>query len=84
MDLAYNLVPAKKYRNIMLVVAAGFGYLMIPLSRVMVTLITDYPYSSFLKYGFTTPLVTFLLFGMLGGLLGTGIYQIGKKLFNKK
>ena len=84
MDLTYNFVPVKKYRNIMLIVAAGLGYLMIPLSRMMVTLFTNYPYSSFLKYGFVTPLATFLLFGILGGLLGTGIYNIGKKLFNKK
>ncbi len=84
MDLAYNFVPTKKYRNLILVFAAGLGYMFIPFSRLLVTLSTGYPYSSFLKHGFVTPVVTFMLFGILGGLLGTGIFNIGKKLFNKK
>ncbi len=84
MDLAYNFVPTKKYRNLILVFAAGLGYMLIPFSRLLVTLSTGYPYSSFLKHGFVTPVVTFMLFGILGGLLGTGIFNIGKKLFNKK
>ena len=83
MDLAYNFVPAKKYKNLMLIIAAGLGYMLIPLSRLLVTLSTGYPYSSFLKHGFVTPVLTFMLFGILGGLLGTGIFNIGKKLFNK-
>ncbi len=84
MDLAYNFVPTKKYRNLILVFAAGLGYMFIPFSRLLVTLSTGYPYSSFLKHGFVTPVLTFMLFGILGGLLGTGIFNIGKKLFNKK
>jgi len=84
MDLAYNFVPPKKYRNLILVFAAGLGYMLIPFSRLLVTLSTGYPYSSFLKHGFVTPVLTFMLFGILGGLLGTGIFNIGKKLFNKK
>ncbi len=84
MDLAYNFVPTKKYRNLILVFAAGLGYMLIPFSRLLVTLSTGYPYSSFLKHGFVTPVLTFMLFGILGGLLGTGIFNIGKKLFNKK
>jgi len=93
MDLAYNFVPTKKYRNLILVFAAGLGilvfaaglgYMLIPFSRLLVTLSTGYPYSSFLKHGFVTPVVTFMLFGILGGLLGTGIFNIEKKLFTKK
>jgi len=84
MDLAYNYAPVKKYRNLILIIAAGLGYMLIPFSRLIVTLSTGYPYSSFLKHGFITPVVTFMLFGILGGLLGTGIFNIGKKLFSKK
>ncbi len=83
-DIVYNFMPAKKYRNIMLIVAAGLGYMLIPVSRLIVTVSTGYPYSSFLKYGFVKPMITFMLFGILGGLLGTGIFNIGKKLFSKK
>lgn len=84
MDLAYNYAPVKKYRNLVLIVAAGIGYMLIPFSRLLFTLSTGYPYSSFLKHGFITPIVTFMLFGILGGLLGTGIFNIGKKILNKK
>lgn len=83
-DIVYNFMPAKKYRNIMLIVAAGLGYMLIPVSRLIVTVSTGYPYSSFLKYGFVKPMITFMLFGILGGLLGIGIFNIGKKLFSKK
>lgn len=83
MDIAYNTIQNKKYRNLYLSIAAGFAYMLIPVSRMITTISTGYPYSSFLKHGFVTPLATFLLFGLMGGILGTGIYFIGKKLLNK-
>ena len=84
MDIAYNTIQNKKYGNLILAVPAGIGYMLIPLSRIITTFLTGYPYSSFLKYGFVTPLATFLLFGLMGGILGIGIYSVGKKLFNKR
>ena len=84
MDIAYNTIQNNKYRNLFLVAAAGFAYLLIPVSRIITTISTGYPYSTFLKHGFVTPVLTFFLFGILGGILGTGIYSIGKKLFNKR
>lgn len=83
MDIAYNTIQNKKYRNLFLVIAAGLAYMFIPLSRIITTISTGYPYSTFLKHGFVTPLATFFLFGLMGGILGTGIYFIGKKLLNK-
>ncbi len=83
MDIAYNTIQNKKYRNLYLAIAAGFAYMLIPVSRMITTISTGYPYSSFLKHGFVTPLATFFLFGLMGGILGTGIYFIGKKLLNK-
>ncbi len=82
-DLAYNFVQNKKYRNLILALAAGLGYMLIPVSRIITTVLTGFPFTSFLKHGFVTPMVTFLVFGIFGGLLGTGIYFIGKKLFKK-
>ncbi len=79
-DLAYNYLPKMKYRYLVLSVMAGVGYMMIPLSRMFITLTTGFPYSSFIKHGFVVPFATFLLFGFLGGALGTGVYRIGKKL----
>ncbi len=83
-DLAYNYSPKGRYKNLFIMLAAGFGYMMIPLSRVIITFSTGYPYSSFIKHGFFTPFATFLIFGFLGGALGTGIYHLGKKLMNRK
>jgi len=83
-DIAYNSIQNKKYGNLILAVLAGIGYMLIPLSRIITNVLTGYPYGSFLKYGFVTPLATFLLFGLMGGILGTGIYRIGKKIFNKR
>ena len=82
-DLGYNYIKDGKYRNIILSIFAGIGYMMIPLSRIVFTLSTGYPYSSFIKHGFFTPLATFFIFGFLGGTLGTGIYLLGKRIIKK-
>lgn len=83
LDFVFNNIKSTKFRNTILAVAAGLGYMLIPVSRLITTTVTGYPYTSFIKHGTITPLVTFLIFGMLGGLLGTGIYFLGKKLFKK-
>ena len=82
-DIAYNFIKSDKHKNLVIALAAGFGYMLIPLSRIILTLTTGFPYSTFLKHGFITPVFTFFLFGLLGGLLGTGIYLGGKKLLSK-
>ena len=83
LDIVYNNIKSTKFRNAILAIAAGFGYMLIPLSRLITTTITGYPYMSFIKHGTITPIVTFMIFGLLGGLLGTGIYFLGKKLLKK-
>jgi len=82
-DIAYNLNKSKKYRNLIIALAAGFGYMLIPASRVLLSLTTGFPYSTFIKHGFVTPLFSFFFFGLMGGLLGTGIYMGVKKILNK-
>lgn len=82
MDFAWQNTPFKKYANILLAIAAGFAYMLIPISRIITTFTTGYPYASFIKHGYMTPVFTFLIFGFLGGLLGTGVYKLGKKIFN--
>ena len=82
-DIAYNYFKNVKYRNLILSLAAGIGYMLIPISRIITSVSTGFPYSTFLKHGFATPVVTFLLFGFLGGLLGTGIYLLGRNLLKK-
>lgn len=82
-DFAYNFLQDKKYKKILIAVAAAYAYMLIPFSRLIFTWYTGYPYSSFLKHGFVTPIFSFLFFGLLGGMLGIGINSIGKKLISK-
>lgn len=82
-DIFYNYLNSDKHKKLIIALAAGFGYMLIPLSRIVLMLTTGYPYSTFLKHGFVTPVITFFFFGLLGGLLGTGIYLGGKKLLSK-
>ena len=83
MDFAWQNTRNKKYANLMLALAAGFAYMLIPISRLVTTFTTGFPYSSFIKHGYVTPVVTFLIFGFLGGLLGSGIYKLVKRLLHK-
>lgn len=82
-DFIYNLTRNSKYAKLMLAIGAGLGYMMVPISRILFSLSTGYVFPSFLKHGMVTPVVTFFIFGVLGGLIGTGIYQLIKKIFNK-
>lgn len=81
-DLAYNYIPKNKVRNIFLGIAGGLAYMMIPLSRLLTHFYTGYPYSSFLKHGYITPVILFFIFGLLGGFIGIGIFTAIRKFFN--
>ena len=68
-----------------LALAAGLAYASVPLSRLIVHLITGYPYGAFVKHGYFIPLAGFFLFGMAGGLTGAGVTQsLLQKLYRKK
>lgn len=83
LDIVYNSTKNFKHRKLLLALGAGIGYLLVPLSRLLFTLGTGYIFPSFIKHGYITPLVTFFIFGLLGGLLGTGLYGLLRKLTNK-
>ncbi len=84
MDFAWQNFQLKKHMNLLMAIAAGIAYMLIPISRILTTLTSGFPYASFIKHGYVTPIITFLIFGFLGGLLGAGIYKLGNKLFSKK
>lgn len=81
LDVAYQAIRNNKYSLVLFSIAAGLAYMLIPISRIIITLTTAYPYATFLKHGIITPVATFFLFGMMGGLLGTGLFKLGKKVF---
>lgn len=82
LDLAYIL--GKDRIKILLVIAllSGLAYMCIPLTRALLNAFTGYPYMAFVKYGPAFTMLSFFFFGMLGGMLGYGLYAI-KESFNK-
>lgn len=83
LDLGYQWSGNAKGKNYLLALIAGLGYMMIPLSRLLITLTTGYPYGSFLKHGMVLPFFTFFIFGFLGGIAATLIFGGVKKLLKK-
>jgi hypothetical protein len=57
---------------------------MIPISRIILTLLTGYPYKSLIKNGFLMPVATHFLFGLLGAILGAGLIISIKRLKKDK
>ncbi len=83
LDAVYNVSNTSKYARAFLIFGAGIAYMMVPIGRIAITLISGYPYSVFIKHGMLTPVLTFFLFGRAGGLRGSGFYIMVKKLFKK-
>jgi hypothetical protein len=82
LDLFYQ--QSKNRMNLLFVAAlvAGISYMSIPLSRLLVNLFTGYPNIAFVKIGAIYTILSFLLFGMLGGGLGFSLSNV-KSALNK-
>lgn len=83
-DIFFNLSKNCKWQILMLAIASGLAYFTIPLSRILIHVFSGFPYSSFIKYGYVLPLISFFIFGLAGGFVGSGITQSVIKYFNKK
>lgn len=82
LDLLY--VGSRKHlHNLFLItIAAGLAYMSIPLSRLAMNLIFAWPYGAFVKYGVGYTMISFLFFGMMGGMLAFGLQSIRKSIHN--
>lgn len=83
LDISYQLGGKMNTKIWFLAIIAGFSYMMIPISRLLISTFSGYQYLAFIKHGFLVPFATHLLFGLSGGLLGTGVSRIFKKLISK-
>ena len=63
-------------------IISGLAYMAIPISRMILNALTAYPYMAFVKHGVIYTILSFFFFGMLGGLLGSGLESI-RKIFLK-
>jgi hypothetical protein len=68
----------KKFNIWMLALVCGVSYMTIPLSRIIITTITGFPYGSFIT-GFIWPTLTHFVFGFAGGLAGTALIRAFSK-----
>jgi hypothetical protein len=83
-DIFYNLSRQFKWQLFIMAFVAGIAYFTIPLSRLFISAFVGYPYSSFIKYGYIIPMISFFAFGMAGGFVGTGLTQAVVKFLRKK
>lgn len=82
-DLLFNLTRNYKRQLLVLSLIAGLAYLTIPVSRLIIHFSTGYPYKSFLKHGYLIPLAGYFVFGLSGGLFGSGVSGKIKKFLSK-
>jgi hypothetical protein len=83
-DIIYFLTRQFKWQMLILALISGFAYFTIPFNRLLIHLISGYPYEAFNKHGYLIPLAGFFIFGMAGGFTGAGITSYLLKRFNKK
>jgi hypothetical protein len=83
-DYLYYLWNEKKNQWIFISLIGGLAYMIIPLSRLIITFTTGYPYGSFIKSGFAVPLISHFIFGVAGAILGAGLIISLRKFFRKQ
>ncbi len=79
MDACFALLPRWREKAWFLVGLGGLGHATKPLVRWVISLATGWPYGSLL-YGVAYPLALHILFGLVGGLIGT-VIVLGIKRF---
>ncbi|MHC1708617.1 MAG: hypothetical protein AB9842_13990 [Bacteroidales bacterium] len=75
LDIVFRMVSNNKYNILIISIIAGFAWMMIPASRLIISLFTSFPFHSF-RYGPLIPFLTHLIFGFTGGILGYSISRI--------
>ena len=74
MDLMFQFAPRTRKNLLWLTVIGGAVYMLVPVYRILLSLITTIPYQTVIKHGsVVVPLAGFLIFGMVGSLLGSGL-----------
>ena len=63
--------------------SCALGWMFIPLIKLGIAALTGFIFTS-LRYGLAWPLLTHLVFGLAGGLLGASILQITARFLKKE
>lgn len=72
LDAAYRLWPRFVSKAWFIVLLGALAHASKPILRLMINLITGFPFGSF-RYGVVYPIWTHLLFGLIGGLMAVAI-----------
>ena len=72
MDLVFGVAKTISKNVLIVAIASGLSWMLIPLIRSGVSLITGFPYESLLT-GIAYPLFSHFIFGLLGGFAGAGL-----------
>lgn len=86
LDASYHFNRKQSLQLLVITLSAGLAYMSIPLSRLLVQLLTAYTSPAFIKFGAAYTILSFMFFGMLGGAVGYGLYhtrQLTKKSNNQ-
>jgi len=84
LDLFYNADKNRIHILFAIAMASGIAYMCIPLSRLLLNMFTGYPYMAIVKFGAVYTILSFFLFGMMGGLLGFTLNNIKNRLTNRE
>lgn len=83
LDFLYGRMNEMKPAFIFIPLLAGLSYSLIPLSRLLIHVVTAYPYMLFVKFGYILPVVTHFLFGLVGGIIALLMIKTYRKSFTR-
>jgi hypothetical protein len=77
-DLCFRFGLQWRTKLWLIALICGLAYMTIPLSRIIITSITGFPFGSFVS-GFLRPTLFHFVFGFAGGLGGTSLVRLFRK-----
>jgi hypothetical protein len=83
LDALFILYHGQKKVLVITVISAGIAYMSIPLSRLIIQGLTGFTSMAFIKFGALYTLLSFMFYGMLGGILGHGLYAV-KSIYKQR
>lgn len=85
LDILFNFTTEKIRKNVFfLAIACGVAWMSIPLTRLIISLVSGIPYDSFLKHGYFYPQFAWFMSGSIGGFAAMGIQILGKRILTGK
>lgn len=79
-DLLYAWFKNLKSAKFFFILLGGIAYMMIPLSRLILHLLSIYPYNAILKAGIPYTLLSHFLFGAAGAALAAALIYSARKI----